>query len=88
MSYFRVVMLLILLLVLGIIGSSHQASGHDHPLLDLSSRDEVVQMAGYGEEKLSTVLITGSLHCESPFHNADAWPIPGMYLSRILNQYP
>uniref|UniRef100_A0A803M1I4 Pollen Ole e 1 allergen and extensin family protein n=2 Tax=Chenopodium quinoa TaxID=63459 RepID=A0A803M1I4_CHEQI len=29
----------------------------------MSSRDEMVQMAGYGEEKLSTVLITGSVVC-------------------------
>ncbi|CAM8908564.1 unnamed protein product [Rhodiola kirilowii] len=32
-----------------------------HSLLDLSSREELVELAGYGEEKLSTVLITGSV---------------------------
>ncbi|XP_021719839.1 uncharacterized protein LOC110687490 [Chenopodium quinoa] len=32
-------------------------------VLEMSSRDEMVQMAGYGEEKLSTVLITGSVIC-------------------------
>ncbi|GAB4830724.1 hypothetical protein Ancab_004757 [Ancistrocladus abbreviatus] len=30
-----------------------------------SSRDEMVEMAGYGEEKLSTVLVTGTLLCKS-----------------------
>ncbi|KMT04366.1 hypothetical protein BVRB_8g184390 [Beta vulgaris subsp. vulgaris] len=31
--------------------------------LEMSSRDEIVQLAGYGEEKLSTVLITGGVVC-------------------------
>ncbi|XP_045815178.1 uncharacterized protein LOC123908549 [Trifolium pratense] len=43
-------------------------------LFGSSSREEVVEIAGYGEKKLSTVLITGSLHCEANNH---AWPIPG-----------
>ena len=30
---------------------------------DISNRDEIVQVAGYGEEKLSTVLITGTVFC-------------------------
>lgn len=47
-------------------------------LFGLSSREEVVEIAGYGEEKLSTVLITGSLHCDGPNnHHSNAWPIPG-----------
>ncbi|KAG2407073.1 uncharacterized protein HKW66_Vig0018950 [Vigna angularis] len=45
------------------------AAGENNPLLELlSNRDEVVQIAGYGEEKLSTVLITGAwvgLKCHS-----------------------
>lgn len=32
-------------------------------VLEMSSRDDMVQMAGYGEEKLSTVLITGAVVC-------------------------
>lgn len=32
-------------------------------VLEMSSRDEMVQMAGYGEEKLSTILITGAVVC-------------------------
>ncbi|WJX96979.1 hypothetical protein P8452_78109 [Trifolium repens] len=47
-----------------------------HHLFGSSSRDEVVEIAGYGEEKLSTVLITGSLHCGTN-HHPHAWPIPG-----------
>ncbi|KAK8487463.1 hypothetical protein V6N13_032615 [Hibiscus sabdariffa] len=34
-------------------------------LYELSSREEMVHMAGYGEEKLSTVLVTGSVVCEA-----------------------
>ncbi|KAL2339286.1 hypothetical protein Fmac_013732 [Flemingia macrophylla] len=71
MNYFCVLVMLLLILV----GAS-PAAGEDNPLLELSSRDEVVQIAGYGEEKLSTVLITGSLHCESP-DQPHAWPIQG-----------
>ncbi|XP_050215189.1 uncharacterized protein LOC126666225 [Mercurialis annua] len=37
----------------------------NNPLYELSSREELVRLAGYGEEKLSTVLVTGSLHCNS-----------------------
>lgn len=40
---------------------------HPHPIFDSSSREELVDLAGYGEEKLSTVLITGSVFC--PEHN-------------------
>ncbi|PRQ28210.1 hypothetical protein RchiOBHm_Chr5g0000571 [Rosa chinensis] len=55
----------------------------------LSSRKDLVQIAGYGEEKLSTVLITGSVHCEEACSLSDdhehqahqlhlhAWPVSG-----------
>ncbi|WVZ09666.1 hypothetical protein V8G54_014196 [Vigna mungo] len=50
-------------------------AGEDNPLLELlSNRDEVVHIAGYGEEKLSTVLITGSVTCQ-PQHQPHAWPL-------------
>ncbi|OIW13870.1 hypothetical protein TanjilG_31759 [Lupinus angustifolius] len=58
-----------------------------NPLLELPSRDEVVEMAGYGEEKLSTVLVTGSVNCEvTTFHSGGAiqpraWPIQGVLVS-------
>ncbi|KAF1895479.1 hypothetical protein Lal_00044130 [Lupinus albus] len=63
------------------------AVGQYNPLLELPSRDEVVEMAGYGEEKLSTVLVTGSVNCEATtFHNGGAtqppsWPIQGALVS-------
>ncbi|XP_020230755.1 uncharacterized protein LOC109811411 [Cajanus cajan] len=69
MSYAPVMLLFILVL-------ASLVAGEDNPLLELASREEVVQMAGYGEEKLSTVLITGSVHCEAS-HQPHAWPIQG-----------
>ncbi|KAM5588936.1 hypothetical protein ABKV19_007078 [Rosa sericea] len=59
----------------------------------LSSRKDLVQIAGYGEEKLSTVLITGSVHCEEACSLSDdhehqahqlhlhAWPVSGAVVS-------
>ncbi|KAJ7967838.1 Pollen Ole e 1 allergen/extensin [Quillaja saponaria] len=85
MSYFcgchnLVMTMLLLLCFIFFLGSP--ATGHqDNPLFELSSREEFVQMAGYGEQKLSTVLITGSVHCEACLQGEDdqrhAWPIPG-----------
>ncbi|CAI0440263.1 unnamed protein product [Linum tenue] len=58
-------------------------------IIPSASREEMVQLAGYGEEKLSTVLVTGSLVCHacsppppSSFsssldHQLHEWPIPG-----------
>ena len=83
MSYFCGCHALVMLLILGFIfllGSL--AAGEENRLLELSSRDEVLQIAGYGEEKLSTVLVTGSVNCEASFHSGSlqphAWPIPGI----------
>ncbi|CAK7323328.1 unnamed protein product [Dovyalis caffra] len=52
----------------------------DNPLQEFSSREELVQLAGYGEERLSTVLVTGTVLCEACLHGETqlhAWPIPG-----------
>nr|GMD47470.1 Non-classical arabinogalactan protein [Ipomoea batatas] len=50
-----------LVLTLFFILDSPAAMGN--PVVDLSSIEEVVNMAGYGEEKLSTVLIDGTVLC-------------------------
>ncbi|KAJ8770475.1 hypothetical protein K2173_017966 [Erythroxylum novogranatense] len=60
--------------------SSSAAAEDVNPLFDLSSREEMVQLAGYGEEKLSTVLVTGAVLCEACLHGDPqlrSWPIPG-----------
>ena len=36
-----------------------------NPLVEFSSREELAEMAGYGEEKLSTVLVSGTVLCEA-----------------------
>lgn len=70
---------------------------NNNPLNQLmSSQQDMVQIAGYGEEKLSTVLITGSVHCEEACNNLHAqnhhhhpdhqlhlhaWPLSGLCLS-------
>ncbi|KAI4371178.1 hypothetical protein MLD38_019444 [Melastoma candidum] len=44
------------------------------------TREEMVEMAGYGEEDLSKVLVTGSVSCEAYLHDGRqlrAWPVSG-----------
>ncbi|KAF5728835.1 hypothetical protein HS088_TW21G00989 [Tripterygium wilfordii] len=55
---------------------------NNHNQLLYSNREEMVQIAGYGDEKLSTVLVTGSVVCEACLHgdgepHLRQWPIPG-----------
>lgn len=42
----------------------------------LSTSDEIARMSGYGEEKLSTVLITGTLLCTSCSSDPDLQTLP------------
>ncbi|KAI4296049.1 hypothetical protein L6164_036039 [Bauhinia variegata] len=65
----------LVLLFLCFVGGS-PAAGEDNSLFMLTSREEMVQMAGYGEERLSTVLVTGSVQCDAALH-AHSWPISG-----------
>lgn len=57
------------------------AEDGENQLFELLSREDMVEVAGYGEEKLSTVLITGSVYCEACLHDAPqlhAWPVSGL----------
>ncbi|CAH9090497.1 unnamed protein product [Cuscuta epithymum] len=48
-----------------------------NPLVELSGREELVVMGGYGEDKLSTVLIDGSVLCHPCDHlNRPNKPLP------------
>ncbi|KAF9664368.1 hypothetical protein SADUNF_Sadunf16G0011400 [Salix dunnii] len=52
----------------------------ESPLHEFSDREELVQLAGYGEERLSTVLVTGTVLCEACLHGGTqlhAWPVSG-----------
>ncbi|CAN6875653.1 unnamed protein product [Brassica oleracea] len=44
------------------------------------SRTEMVEMAGYGEQKLSSVIIAGSLLCDTSRPHLPSIAIPGTYL--------
>ncbi|PSR98385.1 Non-classical arabinogalactan protein [Actinidia chinensis var. chinensis] len=46
--------------------ATHTMAGRQiNPLVEFSSREELAEMAGYGEEKLSTVLVSGTVLCEA-----------------------
>lgn len=58
----------------------------DNPLVELSSREELINVAGYGETKLSTVLVIGTLVCEEASSSLDigkpqlnSYPLSGLY---------
>ncbi|OVA02188.1 Pollen Ole e 1 allergen/extensin [Macleaya cordata] len=59
---------------------SMSSFGEENPLVEFSSRSDLVEMAGYGEQKLSSVLVTGTVICdvclgrEADIH---AWPVSG-----------
>lgn len=58
-------------------------------VLELSSRDDMVRMAGYGEDKLSTVIITGMVVCDRAclkashghLHQLPPHPVSGVLLA-------
>lgn len=39
-----------------------------NPMIAMMSQEELAKAAGYGEEKLSSVLVTGTLLCDSYTH--------------------
>lgn len=68
MSYFCVCKynnLVIMLVFLVFFFGTSGAAGRESLLPELWSREDMVQVAGYGEEKLSTVLVTGTVLCHT-----------------------
>ncbi|KAL0363117.1 UNVERIFIED_CONTAM: hypothetical protein Scaly_1266900 [Sesamum calycinum] len=53
------------------------ATGKLDLLAELYGREEMVKWAGYGDEKLSTVLIDGKLLCRGSGGNDEAYPVSG-----------
>ncbi|KAI3680433.1 hypothetical protein L6452_35203 [Arctium lappa] len=49
----------------------------DEKPLQLYTSDELTELAGYGEEKLSTVVVAGTLLCDSFSNSIHSHPIPG-----------
>ncbi|KAL6990620.1 hypothetical protein U1Q18_008736 [Sarracenia purpurea var. burkii] len=63
-------------------------AGPDNYLVERFSREELVQIAGYGEEKLSTVLISGTLLCQSCYDEeaqTHSHPVSGALVSVSCN---
>ncbi|GAV59843.1 Pollen_Ole_e_I domain-containing protein [Cephalotus follicularis] len=80
MSYFQGCHNLVMLIFFIVIIRTSMADVGNPLSFELSSREELVQLAGYGEEKLSTVLVSGTLLCEACLHghpHLQAWPISG-----------
>jgi hypothetical protein len=91
MSYFcgfhKLVVLFIFFFIFFTAASTCGAA-QENPLLEVSSREDLVKIAGYGEEKLSTVLVTGSIHCEACLHGDGepqlrAWPVSGSIVTHV-----
>ncbi|KAL4562950.1 hypothetical protein LXL04_026981 [Taraxacum kok-saghyz] len=59
---------------LGAYDHSAMAARLPNSLVELSTPDDLIRLAGYGEEKLSTVVVGGSLHC-------DTYPIAGALMA-------
>ncbi|MBA0703143.1 hypothetical protein Goari_020636 [Gossypium aridum] len=60
---FSLILLLPPLLAVLLISPTHKKN--KPTLYEFSSRDEMVHLAGYGEEKLSTILVTGTVLYEA-----------------------
>ncbi|KAM4101609.1 hypothetical protein ACB094_05G156500 [Castanea mollissima] len=77
----NLVMFTICFMIFTITATSMATDIEEDPLYELNSQEEMVHLAGYGEEKLSTVLVTGSVHCQACLHGHEAqlteWPISG-----------
>ncbi|KAK6133197.1 hypothetical protein DH2020_033033 [Rehmannia glutinosa] len=48
---------------LGFLETRQSLQGEGEPVAEIWNRDELVKWGGYGEEKLSTVVISGKLLC-------------------------
>ncbi|XP_010252764.1 PREDICTED: uncharacterized protein LOC104594245 [Nelumbo nucifera] len=72
----------IFLVVIFSLGVKASVAGRKNPLVELSTHTDLIQLAGYGLEKLSSVLVTGTLLCEACLHGEmepelRQWPISG-----------
>ncbi|KAK6133195.1 hypothetical protein DH2020_033085 [Rehmannia glutinosa] len=63
MEHLLVKMIFLVFIVSVILETPAIATGEDGSVAEIWSRDELVKWGGYGEEKLSTVVISGKLLC-------------------------
>ncbi|KAI7749674.1 hypothetical protein M8C21_033735 [Ambrosia artemisiifolia] len=76
------IMRILLLIFFGFIGAHETRARYvtENPLVELSSGDDLRRVAGYGDEKLSTVVVSGSILCDvclDKSSNLQSHPIPG-----------
>lgn len=55
------------------------AGKHEDSVIQLSRREELVNWASYGEEKLSTIVISGKLLCHADKHSGHPYPVSGSH---------
>ncbi|WCJ28188.1 Pollen Ole e 1 allergen and extensin family protein [Euphorbia peplus] len=85
MSYFSrflklISMMIMIMSLCGRLMAAEDDGENNSHIYQLSSREEMAKLAGYGEEKLSNVIITGSLLCQSCFRGErqiQTWPLSG-----------
>ncbi|KAF8414261.1 hypothetical protein HHK36_002261 [Tetracentron sinense] len=65
MNSFRAGFVLNLMMFFFLFFLKPSTAGRENPLFELSTREDLMQMAGYGEEKLSSVLVTATVLCEA-----------------------
>ncbi|KAI3829440.1 hypothetical protein L1987_03564 [Smallanthus sonchifolius] len=75
-------MRILLFIFVGFLGAHKTFARHvtENPLVELSSGDDLRRVAGYGDEKLSTVVVSGSVLCDVCLDNSSdlqSYPIPG-----------
>ncbi|GAB2283225.1 hypothetical protein Dimus_017750 [Dionaea muscipula] len=79
-----IIIFLFILIMSSVAAVVAAAAGRD--IFELYSREEMVELAGYGEDKLSTVLITGTLRCKTDSSSPSSPHQPSEPLSGALVQ--
>ncbi|KAJ4957033.1 hypothetical protein NE237_013816 [Protea cynaroides] len=71
---------LVVFLIMNIGMRTSSTAAQEQPLMELSSHKDLVDMAGYGEERLSSVIVAGTLLCDACLHGkseSGSFPISG-----------
>ncbi|PIN12276.1 hypothetical protein CDL12_15113 [Handroanthus impetiginosus] len=70
-------MMFLVFVVLVLLKTPATAAKKEDFIDELSNREELVKWAGYGEDKLSTVVINGKLFCSDSRFSSDPYPVSG-----------
>lgn len=84
-SFVKMINLFVLIFVFGFGLETSPAIAMGKLDLEFFSREDLVKWAGYGEEKLSTVVISGKLLCHGAEETSvHPYPVSGSHLAAIL----